>query len=122
VYQLRDARLLNILSVAGKGVSKLQKPDKIFLENTNFAYAINPAPDKGNLRETFLLNQLENTGAEVFAPPEGDFLTGGILIEVGGKSKTAKQVKAADSYLVASDDIEIGIGTKVPLWIFGFLY
>jgi uncharacterized protein len=122
VYQLRDARLLNVLSAAGKGVSKLQKPDKIFLENTNFAYAMNPHPDKGNIRETFLLNQLENTGAEVFAPIEGDFLTSGILIEVGGKSKDAKQVKVADSYLVAADDIEIGFGTKAPLWLFGFLY
>lgn len=122
VYQLRDARLLNILSAAGKGVSRLQKPDKIFLENSNFAYAINSYPDKDNIRETFLLNQLENTGAEVFAPVEGDFLTSGILIEVGGKSKDAKQVKSADSYLVAADDIEIGFGTKVPLWLFGFLY
>jgi predicted AAA+ superfamily ATPase len=122
VYQLRDARLLNVLSASGKGVSKLQKPDKIFLENTNFAYAINPNPDKGNIRETFLLNQLENTGAEVFAPVEGDFLTSGILIEVGGKSKDAKQVKTANSYLVAADDIEIGFGTKAPLWLFGFLY
>jgi uncharacterized protein len=122
VYQLRDARLLNVLSAAGKGVSKLQKPDKIFLENTNFAYAINPNPDKGNIRETFLLNQLENTDAEVFAPAEGDFLTSGILIEVGGKSKDPKQVKAAGSYLVAADDIEIGFGTKAPLWLFGFLY
>jgi uncharacterized protein len=122
VYQLRDARLLNILSAAGKAVSTLQKPDKIFLENTNFAYAINPYPDKGNIRETFLLNQLENTGAEVFAPAQGDFLTSSILIEVGGKSKDAKQVKTADSYLVAADDIETGFGTKVPLWLFGFLY
>ena len=122
IYQLRDARLLNFLSAAGKGVSRLQKPDKIFLENSNFAYAINPNPDKGNIRETFLLNQLENTGAEVFAPFEGDFLTSGIMIEVGGKSKDAKQVKSADSDLVAADDIEMGVGTKVPLWLFGFLY
>ncbi len=122
VYQLRDARLLNILSAAGKGVSKLQKPDKIFLENANFAYAINPNPDKGNVRETFLLSQLENTGERVFAPVEGDFLTSGILIEVGGKSKDAKQVKAAESFLVAADDLEIGFGSKVPLWLFGFLY
>lgn len=122
VYQLRDARLLNVLAAEGKGVSRLQKPDKIFLENTNFAYAINPNPDKGSIRETFLLNQLENAGLQVFAPTEGDFLTSGIQIEVGGKSKNARQVKAAASYLVAADDIETGFGTKVPLWLFGFLY
>jgi uncharacterized protein len=122
IYQLRDARLLNILSAAGKGVSRLQKPDKIFLENTNLAYAINPSPDKGNLRETFLLNQLTNTGAEIFAPVEGDFLTSGITIEVGGKSKTARQVRDAESWLVAADDTETGFGNKAPLWLFGFLY
>jgi predicted AAA+ superfamily ATPase len=122
IYQLRDARLLNILSAAGKGISRLQKPDKIFLENTNLAYAIRPAPDKGNIRETFLLNQLINTGAEVLAPMEGDFLSSGITVEVGGKSKNAGQVKELESYLVAADDIETGIGTKVPLWLFGFLY
>jgi hypothetical protein len=122
IYQLRDARLLNILSASGKGVSRLQKPDKIFLENTNLAYAMNPRPDKGKMRETFLLNQLTNTGVEIFAPAHGDFLTSGITIEVGGKSKNAKQVMNTESWLVASDDIEVGFGAKVPLWLFGFLY
>jgi len=122
IYQLRDARLLNILSAAGKGISRLQKPDKIFLENTNFAYAIHPAPDKGNIRETFLLNQLINSKAEVVAPLEGDFLSSGIVLEVGGRSKNAGQVKGSDSYLVAADDMETGVGTKVPLWLFGFMY
>ncbi|MGY4383059.1 putative AAA+ superfamily ATPase [Pedobacter sp. UYP24] len=122
IYQLRDAKLLNILSVEGKGVSRLQKPDKIFLENTNLAYAIKSQPDKGNIRETFLLNQLVNTGMEVNAPAEGDFFISGLTIEVGGKSKSFKQLKNADSYLVAADDIEIGFGDRVPLWLFGFLY
>jgi len=122
VYQLRDARLLNILSAEGKGVSRLQKPDKIFLENTNLAYAIDTHPDKGNIRETFLLNQLTNIGTDVTSPVEGDFLISNLTIEVGGKSKTAKQVKDAENYLVAADDIEMGFGSKVPLWLFGFLY
>jgi len=122
IYQLRDARLLNILSADGKGISRLQKPDKIYLENTNLAYAIRPSPEQGNIRETFLLNQLINTGAEVSAPKIGDFVSSGITIEVGGKSKNAGQVKELESYLEAADDIETGLGTKVPLWLFGFLY
>ena len=122
IYQLRDARLLNVLSIAGKGVSRLQKPDKIFLENTNLSYAINPLPDKGTLRETFLLGQLLNAGHDVFEPSSGDFLTNDLTIEVGGKNKTSKQVRDATSYLIAADDIEMGFGTKVPLWLFGFLY
>jgi uncharacterized protein len=65
---------------------------------------------------------LTNTGAEIFAPGTGDFLTSGITIEVGGKSKTARQVRDVESWLVASDDIETGFGNKAPLWLFGFLY
>lgn len=121
IYQLKDARLLNMLSAAGKGVSRLQKPDKIYLENTNLSYAISPYPDKGNLRETFLLNQLINSGAEVYSP-DADFLVSDITIEVGGKNKTTKQVKHSGEYLIAADDIETGFGTKIPLWMFGFLY
>ena len=122
IYQLNDARLLNILSVQGKGVSRLQKPDKIFLENTNFSFAINPKPDQGNLRETFLLNQLINAGYEVFEPINGDFLVNGITIEVGGKNKSGRQLKQDKNALIASDDIEVGWGNKIPLWLFGFLY
>lgn len=122
IYQLKDARLLNVLSAAGKGVSTLQKPDKIYLENTNLAYALTEKPDIGNIRETFLLGQLLNAGIEVHAPQEGDFLVEDITIEVDGKGKNASQIKDHKHYLVAADDIETGIGTKVPLWLFGFLY
>src|SRR5699024_6402051 len=119
---LRDARLLNVLSVHGKGVSRLQKPDKIFLENTNLSYAIDKFPDKGNLRETFLLGQFLNAGFDVFEPKSGDFLVNDITIEVGGKNKSSKQVIDAPSYLIAADDIESGLNAKIPLWLFGFLY
>lgn len=122
IYQLRDARLLNVLSAQGKGVSRLQKPDKIFLENTNLSYAICNIPNKGNLRETFLLGQLLNAEFEVFEPKTGDFLVDDITIGVGVKSKTTKQVRNTDSYLIAADAIESGFNTKVPLWLFGFLY
>jgi len=122
IYQLRDARLLNILSAEGKGVATLQKPDKIYLENSNLAYALSDKPDIGNIRETFLLGQLQNAGIEVNAPKSGDFLANGITIEVGGKGKSSAQVKDSPKYIVAADDIETGFGTKVPLWLFGFMY
>lgn len=122
LYQLVDARLLNVLSAEGKGTSQLQKPDKIYLENTNLIYALTEKPDIGNIRETFLLGQLHNAGLNVSAPLSGDFMVKDLVLEVGGKGKTAEQVKNNQKYLIAADDIEIGIGTKVPLWIFGFLY
>ena len=122
IYQLRDAKLLNTLSSEGKGVSTLQKPDKIFLENTNLAFALKDKPDIGNIRETFVLNQLLNSGLQVSSPSEGDFKVDELTIEVGGKNKNTSQVNHLDKYLIAADNIEIGNENKVPLWLFGFLY
>jgi predicted AAA+ superfamily ATPase len=122
LYQLREARLLNTLSAEGKGVSRLQKPDKIFLENSNYSFALKDKPDIGNIRETFVLNQLLNAGIVVNSPDRGDFYVDGMIIEVGGKSKSHLQVRHLDNYLIATDDIEIGTGKRVPLWLFGFLY
>ncbi len=122
IYQLKDARLLNTLSLGGKGISTLQKPDKIFLENTNLAFALKEQPDIGNIRETFVFNQLLNAGLEVNSPKAGDFVFDNYTIEVGGKGKNTSQVKHLDNYLIASDNIEIGGENKAPIWLFGFLY
>ena len=56
------------------------------------------------------------------APVEGDFITDGLTIEVGGKGKNRNQVKHLDNYLIASDDLETRSGNKAPVWLFGFLY
>jgi uncharacterized protein len=117
---LNRASMINTLTKEGKGTATLQKPEKIFLENTNQAYAIKNNPDMGNLRETFLFNQLTNKGITTTYPNEGDFKTDEFLIEVGGKNKPLKATK--DNYLVAADDIENGYKNKIPLWLFGFLY
>lgn len=119
---LENARLLNLLTAAGKGVSQLQKPEKLYLENTNLVYAMKPHPEVGTIRETFLLNQLVNAKLGVTMPKAGDFYLQDTYIEVGGKSKTGKQIKSAGKSLIASDDIETGYGNKIPLWLFGFLY
>jgi len=122
IYQLKDAKLLNTISSEGKGVSTLQKPDKIFLENSNLAFALKEKPDIGNVRETFVLNQLLNAGMNVSLPDKGDFLAEGLTIEVGGKGKTGKQVRHLENYLIAADNIEVSGGNKLPVWLLGFLY
>ncbi|SHM63597.1 hypothetical protein SAMN04488057_102414 [Cyclobacterium lianum] len=119
---LEKARMLNLLLSKGKGISTLQKPEKVYLENTNLAFAMKTHPDLGAIRETFLLNQLINAKQSVTLPSSGDFYVSDMYIEVGGKNKKASQVKTEAAFLVAADDIEIGFGTKVPLWLFGFLY
>ncbi len=122
-HYLEQARLLNLLSTDRKGLLYLQKPEKVYLENTNLQYAIAPANvDKGNLRETFFFNQLRHV-AQVRFPAVGDFIIDNeLLFEVGGRNKKATQVKNKSNYYLAVDDVEIGIGTQLPLWLFGFLY
>lgn len=119
---LEKARMLNLLLAEGKGVSMLQKPEKVFLENTNLAYALKINPDQGAIRETFLLNQLRNKDWKVTSPLHGDFLVKDIHIEVGGKNKGIKQVDMHPDFLIAADEIEIGFQNKIPLWLFGLLY
>jgi len=120
---LEKARLINLLHAAGKGTSFLQKPEKVYLENPNLAFALKSIPDTGSVRETFLLNQLLNSKHHVKMPKQGDFLIDDdILFEVGGTSKRSKQIKGIDNSYLIKDDIEHGFATTIPLWLFGFLY
>lgn len=119
---LEKAGLLNLLKREGKGVSVLQKPDKVYLENSNLSYTLRESPDIGAIRETFLLNQLRNGGYEVTLPKAGDFFVEPYTIETGGKNKTGAQISEAEHPVIAADDIETGYKNKIPLWLFGFLY
>jgi hypothetical protein len=59
----------------------------------------------------------------VVAAPHGDFLVDGrMTIEVGGRSKSAVQVRDVPHHYLALDGIETGIRRHVPLWLFGLLY
>ncbi len=123
LIHLERARLLNLLHHATKGVAALQKPDKIYLENTNLSYALKDQPDIGSLRETFFLNQLKNARHAVALPKDGDFIVNGKwTFEVGGKSKDSAQVKSTKNSYLVLDDIESPYMNRIPLWLFGFLY
>ena len=124
MHYLEKARLINTLSAAGKSISTLQKPDKIFLENTNLQHMLSVENvDKGTLRESFFLNQLHNAGYQVDLRPVGDFqVDERYTFEIGGKGKSTGQIKGTDYSWVVADDIEAGAWNKIPLWLFGFLY
>lgn len=120
---LHDSRLIFSAHKPGKGITALQKPDKVYLENPNLMYALAGANvDMGNVRETFFANQLRYNH-KVDLSEKSDFLVDSkYTFEVGGKNKNESQIKGiADSFVVA-DDIEYGNGNKIPLWMFGFLY
>jgi len=101
----------------------MQKPDKIYLGNTNYFYGLNMMGEEmGTIRETYFNSQL-GISHELRLTENGDFLVDGkYTFEVGGRSKTSKQIKDLPNAYIAMDDIEKGVFNQIPLWIFGFLY
>lgn len=122
VHYLHEAGLIINLFKKGQGISQLQKPNKILLDNTNLSYLLAPKTEIGTLRETFFANQLGYKNKLHF-PDKGDFLVNDQLVfEVGGKSKTTRQLPDSTKNFLALDNIEYGSGNTIPLWAFGFLY
>ena len=120
---LSRARLLNLLYAGDDSVKKMQKPDKIYLENPNLIETLAlDEPNIGTVRETFLVGQLCYQH-KVEYTKMGDLLVDRLYtIEIGGKSKDGKQIASLEDAYIASDDIEYAAGNKIPLWAFGFLY
>jgi len=120
---LERAGLLSLLSSKSLDLGNLSRPDKIYCDNPNLMHALSPTIEVGTVRETFFLNQLRAAGHAVVYPPTGDFrVDGKWLFEVGGRGKGFDQIKDMENSFVVNDDIEVGFGNKIPLWLFGFLY
>lgn len=116
---LDSAGLIRLLMKNELAIKNMDKADKIYLENTNLMYL--NSPNIGNVRETFFANQLGNT-AEIYSGNAGDFIVGEFTFEIGGAKKGFEQIKDMPNSFIAADDIEVGVGNKIPLWLFGFLY
>jgi predicted AAA+ superfamily ATPase len=123
LHFLQEANITRNLYKDAKGITQMQKPDKIYLENSNLQYAFAPIhANMGNARETFFINQVNYKHTVEYAP-ESDFLVDHTFtFEVGGKSKTDKQIKNTANSFIVSDDLEYGTANRIPLWMFGFLY
>lgn len=118
---LDQAKIIKLLRTENEKLSYLQKPEKIFLENTNFVYLFAEAKaNVGSVRETFFFNQL-NQKHRVTASKFGDFMVDEkYTFEVGGPNKNFQQIKGVpNSYLAV--DVKNSVGNKVPLWLFGML-
>lgn len=119
---LERAGLLALLPPKGETLKNMSKPEKIYCDNTNLMYALVQNANIGTLRETFFCSQVRKDHAVVFTE-RGDFLVDGKwTFEVGGKGKGFDQIKNLPDSYVVNDDVEVGFGNKIPLWLFGFLY
>ena len=120
---LSKCSIIHLLKGAKKLDSILSKPDKIYLNDTNYAHAIvGGNTNIGNLRETFMLNQLSKDHI-VSTPKFGDFIVDNkYVFEVGGPSKTFDQISGVPNSYLALDSLTSKGENKIPIWLFGFMY
>jgi predicted AAA+ superfamily ATPase len=119
---MEEAGMVSQLRFETKGIRGLGKVDKVYLDNTNLVYGLaHENPNKGNIRETFFMNQLR-VAYPIVSSVIADFTIDGFDFEIGGKNKSGKQIKTAAKGFVVKDDIETGFLNTIPLWHFGLLY
>jgi len=122
IEYLHRAELLRHITYEAKRFKNVQKPDKLYLSNTNLCDALCMQSDIGSRREIFFANQI-SFAHSIYYVDRGDFLVNEkYTFEIGGKNKSFKQIKDIPNSFVVADDIEVGFGNKIPLWLFGFLY
>jgi len=115
---LKNARLIDLLFENGTN-GQLQKPEVVYLHNTNLLHII--APDNinnRNLRTTFFYNQVGSRNSVKSAKLLDFRVDGQYEFVIGGKYTQT----LGENCFAAADMIESGEGNTIPLWLFGFLY
>ena len=109
-----------------RGFRSVRKPAKIYLNNPNL-YALftgkrGMQPERGAIREAFFLTQACQN-YHVYMAHKGDFQIENYIFEVGGAGKQTGQIRDAGErgYLLV-DNMEVGAGRKIPLYLTGLLY
>ena len=122
IHYLALGNIFSRLEGKGKGDTIFSKPAKLYLNNPNLNNCYCQDSEIGTIREEFFLNMLSLKYTLLY-PKKGDFLIDDkYIVEIGGKNKSFEQVKDIPNSFVVADDIEVGFGAKIPLWLFGFLY
>lgn len=123
LYLLEKADLLMLLQTDINGIGKMNKPEKIYLNNSNLVNSLADIQfNQGTLRETFFFNQLKVNHTINWSDKSDFYVDDKYTFEIGGKNKTRKQIADIENSWVAADNIEYVQQNKIPLWLFGFLY
>lgn len=124
---LSETGLVCLVKENKAGSNLLKGTEKIYLDNFNIYKAIVEEIgfeyNRGTVREIFFIKMLQNAGEKIYYSRIGDFQVHDYIFEIGGKSKSKKQIKnhLGNSFLV-KDDILYSSGSTIPLYLFGFLY
>jgi predicted AAA+ superfamily ATPase len=109
------------------GGAGLRKSSKFLLNNTTLMHTMQQYLGqpilKGTERELFFIQSLQNAEIPVFCSEKADYCTRDAIFEIGGKSKTRRQLKNVHvpAYLV-KDDILHPLAHEIALFQCGFLY
>ena len=119
IKYLADSRLINMVYPKGEHFPK--KPSKIMMHNTNLMYSIYPVKvEEQDVLETFFANTMwkdhklnkGDKGTSFLVDKELNFR----ICSEGYKGKINPDV------IYAMHKMELGHGSQIPLWLFGFLY
>ena len=123
LHYLEKAEAIMLLSKDSTGIKQMAKPDKVYLGNTNYAYALGgEQANIGSVRESFFMNQVRVKNSVSFSNTVDFKVSGKYNIEIGGKNKTKKQIARLDNAFIVLDNIETGYSNQIPLWLFGMTY
>jgi predicted AAA+ superfamily ATPase len=119
---LHRAELVTHITYEAKRFKNMQKPDKLYLANPTLFNIFCQNSDIGTIRESFFVSQVISFYS-IYYVNKGDFLVDEkYTFEIGGAKKSFDQIKDVENAFVVADDIEIGFGNKIPLWLFGLMY
>ena len=121
---LEKAGLISTLREKAAGMKILEKVEKIYLQNPNFAYALSPNnADIGSIRETIFFAWLQERYF-ISSSKVADFEVEEYVFEVGGRKKGQAQIASVPQGkgFIVKDDVERAVGNIIPLWMFGFVY
>jgi len=123
LFLLERADLLMMIKTGKQGMSKMNKPEKIYLNNPNLISTLASRPyEVGTVRETFFMNQLQPVHEVQYSDMSDFFVANKYTFEIGGKNKTRKQIAGIENAYIAADNIEFSSQNKIPIWLFGFIY
>ena len=118
---MKEGDLIHLIE-APQTHKRINKAQKMLLNNPNLFYVLCANPNVGSVRESFFISQLNHTNS-IHYYDKGDFIINEkYIFEIGGASKGDKQLENAENSFVVRDEIETGYSNIIPLWLFGFLY
>jgi hypothetical protein len=122
IHYLTMGNIFASIKGKAKGDNIFTKPQKLYLNNPNLSFSYCQSNEIGTIREQFFLNMLSHTHKLSYSKVGDFFIDEKYTAEIGGRDKGFEQIKDMPNSFVFADDIEIGFGNKLPLWLVGFLY